>query len=305
MGIRWERKAVLAKLETVYADGAAVAAGDAVLLKNVDVNTLNGERIPRDVLRLGYGNQAGWLVGRHVTLTARIDLAGSGTAGTAPAFGKLLRMCGVGETVTPGTSVAYASVNSGWESGSLSFAMDGTRSKIAGARGNAKLRFNKNRPPEIELSLIGLWEEDTATAFPTQTLTAWKDPQPSTKANTPTYTIDSQAVAASSLELDFGMDLTYLERINRQEILVRDRRPKLTTLIEELPLGTKNFFAMAGGAPVALSYVHGIGAGNICSIAIAAMQIQDAPRQEEETETMLNLSANILIGAPDFSITFT
>lgn len=306
MAIRFERKAVLAKIETSYGeDPTPTGAANAVLLKNVEVNPLQGERLPRELLRVGYGTLAGILVGRHVSLTARVDLAGSGAAGTAPAFGPLLRACGLAQTIDTGVSVTYTPVNSGFESNAIYINHEGTRHILTGARGNARLIFQRNRRPEISFSLMGLWVSDSAVAFPSQTVTAWKDPLPSTKANTPTFEIDEQAVVGSSLEIDLGMDVAYLERINRQEIMVRDRRPKLTTLIEELAIGTKNFMAMAGAAPVELAYVHGVGAGNICSIAVPAMQIQDAPRQEEETDTMLNISADIIAGSPDFSIAFT
>lgn len=306
MAIRFERKAVLAKIETVYGTDASPAGNaNAVLLKNVEVNPLQGERLPRELLRTGYGNLAGLLVGRHVSLTARVDLAGSGAAGTAPAFGPLLRACGLAETIVAATSVTYTPINAGFESNSIYINHEGTRHILTGARGNARLIFARNRRPEIAFSLMGLWVSDSAVAMPALTLTSWKDPQPSTKANTPTYTIDSQAVVASGLEIDLGMDVAYLERINRQEIQVRERKPKLTTMIEELAIGTKNFMAMAGAAPVALSYVHGIGAGNICTLGIGAMQVQDAQRQEEETDTMLNISADIIAGSPDFSIAFT
>lgn len=306
MGIRFERKAALLKIEGTYAtDPTPTGAANAVLLKNVEINPLQGERIPRNLLRTGYGNLAGWLVGRHVSLTASIDLAGSGTAGTAPAYGPALRSCGLAETIVASTSVTYTRVNSGFESSALYFNHEGTRHIAAGLRGSARVIWQRNREPRIDLSLLGLWTSDSAVAFPSLTTAAWKDPLPSTKANTPTYTIDGAAVAASSLELDLGVDVAYLERIGRQEIIVRDMRPKLTTLIEELPFGTKNFFAMAGGTPVALSYVHGVGAGKICTLSVANMQVQDVQRQEEETETMLNISADIIAGAPDFSLAFT
>lgn len=305
MAIRFERKAVLAKIESAYGtDPTPTGGANAVLLKAVEVNPINGERIPREIIRAGYGNMAGWLVGRHVSITARIDLASSGTLGTAPAFGPLLRACGLAETITADTKVDYTRIDTGFESNTIYFNHEGTRHIATGVRGNGKFRFTKNRPPEIELNLLGLWVSDSAVALPALTTTAWKDPLPSTKANTPTYTIDAQAVAASSFELDLGMDCAYLERINRQEIIVRERKPKLTTLIEELPFGTKNFFGMVGGASVALAYTHGVGAGNVVEITLPQIQLQDVQRQEEETETMLNISANALIGSPEFTISF-
>ena len=305
MGIRFERKAVLAKIETTYGtDPTPDGTANAVLLKDVDVNPIMGERLPRELLRTGYGNLAGLLVGRHVSITARIDLASPGAAGSAAVFGPLLRACGVAETLTAATKADYTPVNSGFESASIYFNHEGTRTIVKGARGNAKIRWRRNQRPEIELSMLGLWTSDSAVAFPTMVTTAWKDPLPSTKANTTAFNIDSQAVVASGLELDLGMSVAYLERINRQEIIVQDRRPSITASIEELAIGTKNFFAMVGSSPVALAYAHGVGAGNIVELAVGAMQMQDAPRAEEEKDTMLNLSANIIAGSPDFTLTF-
>ena len=303
MAIRFERKTVLAKIETTYGvDPTPTGAANAVLLKGVDINPLQGERVPRELLRTGYGHLAGYLVGRHVIMTCRVDLAGSGAAGTAPAYGPLLRACGVAETITAATKVDYTPVNSGFESLGIYFNIEGTRTIMKGVRGNAKLRFRRNALPEIEFAFIGLWVSDTSVALPALTTTAWKDPIPSTKANTPTFTIDGQVVVASGFELDFGMDCARLERINREEVVVRDRRAAMTASIEELALATKNFFAMVGNTPVALAYTHGTVAGSIVDIAIPAMQLQDAPRSEEEKDTMLAIAANIMAGSPDFTL---
>lgn len=303
MGIRFERKAVLAKIETTYAtDSTPTGGANAVLLKSVDINPLAGERVPREIIRAGYGTMAGWLVGRHVQITARVDLAGAGAAGTAPAWGPLLRACGCAETITPGTKVDYTPVNSAFESVALYLNHEGTRHIALGGRGNAKLRFTRNRPPEIELSLLAIWSSDSSVALPALTTTAWKDPLPSTKANTAAFSIDSQDVVGSSFELDLGMDCAYLERINRQEIIVRDRKPKVSALIEELPLATKNFHVLAGAAPVPLVYTHSAVAGKIVDISCPLIQVQDVQRQEEETETMLNVSAEVTLGTPEFTI---
>ena len=304
MGIRFESKAVLAKIETtVGTDSVPTGAANAVLLKGVEINALNGEAVPREIIRAGYGAMAGWFVGRHVTITARVDLAGAGTAGTVPGYGPLLRACGLAETVTPGTKVDYTPVHSSFESVSIYYNHAGTRHIATGVRGSAKLKFTKRKTPEIEFTLIGLWQSDTSVAMPALTLTAWKDPLPSTKANTTAYTIDGQAVLGSTFELDAGMDCAYRDLLNSEEIIVRDRLPKLTALIEELPLATKNFFAMVGGAAVPITYTHGVGAGKIIDISVPLAQLQPIARQEEDTISMLNIPAIVTLGGPsEFTI---
>ena len=303
MGIRFERKAVLAKTETVYGtDSTPSGAANAVLLKNATINPLNGEMVPRDVIRAGYGTLAGWFVARHITMNARLDLAGAGAAGTAPAFGPYLRACGLAETVSAGVKVDYTPVHSGFESVSNYFNQEGTRHIAAGMRGNAKFRFQKRKTPEIELDVIGLWKSDTSVALPALTTTAWKDPLPSTPANTPTFTVDGVAVLGSSLEIDLGMECAYRDLLNSEEIIVKERKPKLTMMIEELPLATKNFFALVGAAPVPLAYVHGVGAGKIVDISVPLIQITGCQREEEGSVSMLNITADIILGAPEMTI---
>lgn len=306
MAIRFERKAALLKLESSYGtDPMPTGAANAVLLKRAVFNPLEGEHLERELLRTGYGSHPGTFVGRHVSFELAVDLAGSGAAGTAPAFGPMLRASALGETIVADTSVTYAPVNSSFESVSAYFNHEGTRHIAAGGRGNGRLVFQRNRNPELVMNGLALWTSDSAVAFPALTTTAWKDPQPSTKANTPTFTIDGVSVVASSFELDFGASVRYRERINRQDIPVDDRRPTFKALIEELPLGTKNFFAMKGGATVAIQYVHGVGAGKVFTINIGAAQVKEVPRQEEETDTMLAIEGSVTLGSPEFSIACT
>ncbi len=303
MGIRFERKACLTKIETVYGtDSVPTGAANALLLKNVTINPLEGEAVPREIIRAGFGSMLGFFVGRHVSINARVDLAGAGAAGTVPAYGALLRACGVAETVSAAVKVDYTPVHSGFESVSTYINHESARHIAVGGRGNAKLRFQKRRPPEIEVSMLARWQSDTSVALPALTTTAWKDPQPSTMANTPTFTVDGLAVAGSSFELDLGMQPAFRDLLNKEEIIIRDRKPKITMLIEETPIATKNFFGMVGGAPVPLIYTHGIGAGNIVDIAVPKIQITGVQRQEEDTESMLSITADVILDAPELTI---
>lgn len=303
MGIRFERKAVLAKIESSYGtDPTPTGGANAVLLRNVEVDIAQGDRIPRDILRLGMGQVAMFLVGRRVTLTATVDLAGSGAAGTAPPYGPLLRSCALAEALTADTKADYTPIDSAQESCTIWFNLEGTLTKMVGCRGNAKLQLLKGKLPTVQFSFTGLWVSDTAVAYPSLTLTAWKDPVPVTKLNTPTFTLDSQAVVASSFELDLGVSTAYRELINLKEVNIQDRLPSMKTSFEELAIGTKNFFAMIGGTSIALDIVHGTAAGNIVEITSALLQVIDVKRGEDQKVAMLNLDGNFRIGSPDFTI---
>ncbi|MCX7360930.1 MAG: hypothetical protein NTV97_03475 [Alphaproteobacteria bacterium] len=303
MGIRREHMCVLAKIESSYGtDPTPTGGANAVLLRNVDIDIAQGDRIPRDILRAGMGHVAMFLVGRRVTMTCTVDLAGAGAAGTAPPWGPIIRSCAVAEAITADTKVDYTSIDTSFESSTIYFNLEGTRTKMVGVRGSAKLQLAKGKLPAIVFQLTGLWVSDTAVAFPSLTLTGWIDPVPVTKVNTPTFTLDSQAVVASSFELDLGVSVAYRELINLKEIAVQDRLPTMSTTFEELPIGTKNFFAMMGGASIALDIVHGITAGNIVEITSSTLQVIDVKRSEDQKIAMLNLSGNLRIGSPDYTI---
>lgn len=105
------KRVILAKIETTYGvDSAPTGAANAILVRNLDVTPLDADVVSRDVIRPFLGSQGNLIAGQKVTVSMEIELAGTGTAGTAPAFGPLLRACGLSETLTaaPVTGTAQA-----------------------------------------------------------------------------------------------------------------------------------------------------------------------------------------------------
>ena len=59
----------------------------------------------------------------------------SGSAGTAPKYGAILKACGLSETVSGGDTVTYAPVTTPSDSVTLFVNYDGIRHMITGCRG--------------------------------------------------------------------------------------------------------------------------------------------------------------------------
>lgn len=271
----WRNKALLAKIETSYGtDPVPTGAANAVLASNVSLRPMEGQDLNRDLMVPFMGNTGDIPVDVHVALDFEVELAGSGTAGTAPAFGPLLRACGLAETVTVGTDVTYTPVSTGFESVSIYFNIDGGLHKLLGARGSVKATVAKSAIPKLAFTFRGLFAPVTATALPAVTLTAWKDPLPASTTNTPTVTLHGQACVLESLEVDLVNQVEGRFLVGSESIVIVDRKPAGTASIEALPIGTVNWFAKAQPpkATGALALVHGVGAGKICQI--------DAPRVE-------------------------
>lgn len=168
----------LAKVETTAGtDAAPTGAADAVLLCDINVDPLDIKYVDRTLIRtfMGGGEQlAGFTT---VKASVTFELAGSGTAGTAPAWGKMLLGCAMAEAVlaTP-ARVEYTPVSTGLKTITGYYYDDGVLHKLVGAMGNPKFDFSAGDRPKCTVDIIGLDGGISAATNVTATLTSWKVP---------------------------------------------------------------------------------------------------------------------------------
>lgn len=162
-----KREAILFELESTYRDSSTADANDAVFVFDQswsnDAKTLQ-RKGPSDTLanfQTVYG-------GRTATITFKVELKGSGTAGTAPEYGKLLQACGMSETIVASTSVTYAPDTTSIPSGVLYYYQDGKLRIMRGVRGNAKFVLQAREYGHIEFTMMGhpVAEADAAIIDP-------------------------------------------------------------------------------------------------------------------------------------------
>jgi len=273
---RYFRKlATLAKLETTYGtDAVPTGATNAMQFTNVTVTPIEGDEVSRDLMLPYLGNSGVALAGTYGKFEGEVEIAGSGTAGTAPAYGTLLRMCGLAEVITAGTSVVYSPISGSFESGSLYWNADGVNHILLGARGNVTLSFEPKKLPKFKFSFSGLLGTWSDTALPTTVLTGFKKPLIVNKVNTPTFTIHGNSSPGESLNIDLGQSVEPRFLIGYEAIEITDRSATGTAVIEARPLATVNWFDKAlQRTRGALQLVHGISAGNIVQIDAPAVEI--------------------------------
>ncbi len=82
----------------------------SILCGNISISPLEGESTQRNNIRSYMGNQGGIRVSNYVKLSFECELAGAGTAGTAPKMATLLKMCNMTEQLlaTAVTGIAQA-----------------------------------------------------------------------------------------------------------------------------------------------------------------------------------------------------
>ncbi len=174
------------------------------------------------------------LVGtRSVQMSFTIEAAGSGTAGTAPAWGPVLRACGMAEVVVATKSVEYNPVSGGFSSATIYYSIDGVLYKALGCRGTFELAMGEGERPVFKVTMTGLDGGVAAAADPTVTLTAWKTPAVVTNQNSagillgcgytaPAFTAGT-AFASRGLQVTLGQDVQHVPMLGGETIEITGR----------------------------------------------------------------------------------
>lgn len=293
--MRWRRKTLLLKMEVTYGtDPVPTGAADAVLAFDVELNPIEHEEIERDPLLPYYGGAESVIAGEHVTLAFSIELAGSGAAGTVPAWGPGARICGLAETNTPAVDTQYDPVSTGEESGAIYLNIDGTRHAVLGFRGKSSLDYTAGQRPMKRIEGVGLLVAPTAAALPTLTLAAWKTALDVSEANTPTFTLHGYAAVLQSLKIDLGQEVVYRNRVNGEAVEIVGRKMTGSVTIDAPALATKDFFAISRTDPptlAALQLIHGNAAGEI--IQVDAPKVQILPPAYTESDGLAGLEMGL------------
>lgn len=276
MAIKWDSKILLVKLEATYGvDPVPDPATDAILATEVVLTPMEGSDVSRDLETPHLGAQGTIPTEVHSKLSFKVELSPSGTAGTAPAWGPLMRACAVAETIVALTSVTYNAITDDHESIALHLVIGKTRYVILGARGNCKIPVGAQAIPYLEFEFTGLFTQPTEVVRVTPDLTAFIKPQVATNANTPTFTIDGTSLIMRSCALDLGNAVENRFLIGSEEVLITDKSEAFETTVEAEALTTFNPFALASAqTAVAVNLVHGTGAGKISTLNLPTAQMQ-------------------------------
>lgn len=272
----WNKKVLLAKIETTYGtDAAPTGAANAILATQVKLSPMEGQDVARELERPFFGADATIPSDLHMKLSFRVELAPSGTAGTAPAWGPLVRACGCAQTLVAGTSVTFNPITDNAESISLHFHYDGVRHRLRGARGTFKMMVEASAIPYLEFEFWGLFEAATDVANPTPTLTAFQDPVVANAANTPVFTIGGVPLVLRSFTFDAGAKVEPRFLIGSEAILITGRQEKIDARIEARLMAVFNPYSRAqsaGRMPIVLQ--HGATAGRRATLNVPLAQIQ-------------------------------
>lgn len=292
------KAAIAAKIETTSGtDAVPTDALNAMLVRNLSWRPLAMTMEERDFVRAYLGNSESIVVSRWVEVEFGVEVAGSGTAGDAPAYGVLLRGCGMDETLSAGVSAVYSPLSEGFETLTIYCQLDGLLHKSLFTMGTFRVVLDANKIPEYRFTFRGLFQPVTDTTAWTPDYGGFVKPLVINKANT-TLTLHGAAAVVEALTLDLGHQVEYRNLINSESVRITDRKAGGSVSLEMTTVAVKNWLASIEAATTgALELVHGTTAGNIVEFDAPAVQLTEPQYQDSQGIAMLQANLKLVPGA--------
>ena len=304
------KRVILIEAESSYGTDPTPAATDVVLVRDLSITPQSSDVVNRDVVRPYLGASQQLLANTRVECTFSVELAGSGTAGTAPRYGSALKACGFSETVASGTSVTYEPISASFSSVTIHYNVDGVRHVVTGCRGTFAINAAVGEIPSIDFTFTGIYNAPTDVALPSVTYGNQATPLIFKNGNTTSFQLLSYAGALMNLTMDVGNSIVYRELVGgTKEVLLTDRAANGSVTIEAPLTGTKDYFAAAltDATLGNLTVTHGTAAGNIVRVTSTKVDIGDIAYGEADGVTMLEIPYTLVPSSAndELSIVFT
>lgn len=306
------KRLLLAKLETtVGQDPTPTVGSNAILVRNVEVTPLEVDTVNRELIRPFLGQADQLLAQQRVLINFEVELAGSGAAGTAPAYGPLLQACRCTETVVSSTSVTYAPNSDATpKSVTIYFNNDGVLHAATGCRGTFTLNAEVGAIPFISFEMTGKFNNPSDVSISAPTYANQAAPLVFKNGNTSNFQVFSYSGAVQSLSFELANEVIYRELVGgTKSIEVVNRAPSGECMIEAPTMAQKNFFTLATGSSTGnLTFQHGSSAGNIATFTAGQIDLGGPSYSDQDGIQMLTLpyiATPTSAGNNEFSLVYT
>jgi hypothetical protein len=310
MALLSRKRLILVKTESTYGTDSVPTGTDALLVRNLDITPISGDVVSRDLIRPYLGNFDQLIAQNSVAINFEVELAGSGTAGTAPKYDAILKACGLAATIVSSTSVTYAPVSASFSSATIYFNVDGVLHRLTGCRGSMNMSCAVGAIPTLAFNLTGVYNSPTDTAAPAATYSAQATPLVFREGNTSAFSFFSYSGILQSVDFNLSNDLVYRELVGgTTETLITDRKPAGTVMIEAPTIATKDFFTTALASSTGnLTFLHGTTAGNRVTFLASQVDVLNPTYQDQDSIMMLSVpyvAIPTTAGNNEFSLAFT
>lgn len=303
-----KKTALLAKLETIYGtDSMPTGAANAMVISNVSYELMY-DSVERQIMRAHFGAQGSLHNTRFGKLSFDVELAPSGIAGTAPAWGVLVRACAMAEIITAGARVEYSPITDGQESITLTFLQDGAAHKLLGAMGTWSLSMNEGEIPMLKFEFVGIDGGLVEGSMPSTTLTAWRAPQLVSSDNSAGLKFGGALAAgvltggtqfpSRGLSITLGNEVKSRRMLSRQAVDIVERKTtgscqmELTAAQEVALINDINAHTLS-----TLSFEHGSAAGSKVLVFAPSVQRMTPKRVDQDGIAQMSVDLALLPSA--------
>jgi len=286
MALMVRRTQLAAKVEATKGTAETLAAGNAGILAESIEYQVNTEELVRDPLRATISKFPSVPGAQTATVTCRVEIKGSGTVATAPAFGTLLKGCGFAETLaTDGVTYNLKSADADSDTLTLGVYRDGRIFKCSGARGTVTFEMTANQIAYANFTFTGVHESVTEGALLGGV--SYESTVPVAFNNvTATFTPDGGSAWSDSVFSTFNLDLantvTLRENANASNglsyAIITERSPSGSIDFDDFVVSTEDpddlFSYLETPTFGALSMTLGATAGNIITFSTGSASVQ-------------------------------
>ena len=312
MTILTRQRVILAKTEATYKVDQTLTVADVIVCREPEITPLEGDEVSREIAQPWPGRSAGapnFLANTRAMVTIPVELVSSGTAGTAPAWGTLMKACWMTETVDAGTSVTYTPASGDQGSVSIWINVGGQGQvvqKLSGCRGTFSLTFDQNAVPIINFTFTGDFEppaKDTTnlaslTLNPGGVAKVYGDGNTEVKWGTQS---SPATVCAGAIELDLANQVLFRSLPGCEESLITQRLPTGSLELEptaDTAQGLFNKSEATNFQELQVIQTNG-GAGNIITITAPACQVMAPSWTDRDGVTFVTLPLELSPKAGD------
>lgn len=267
--MRKKNQVVLVKLETTYDTDSVPTVGSNSILA-YDLKFKEDVKPVRRLAQVASLSRLPSVQGaRFAQLDFKVEIKGSGTPGTAPRIGAILRASSFAQTSVSNTSVTYLPTSALQESVTVYFLIDGRQHIMTGCVGDVKMRFPAGEFPYLEVTLMGRYAAPTLVALTTPTLESTTPPV----CKSVSFSYNSRTTLVLK-EILIEMNNVVATRVSISDpnaiagFLVTGRDPIVTIDPEAIIETSYDFRGDAMTNQRALSWAVGSASGNILTLSI-------------------------------------
>jgi hypothetical protein len=298
---------ILAKKEGAYGtDSIPTGAANAILVSEPSFKLVT-QNAKRDIVRDYFGNSEELVGTKYVESSFKVEVAGSGTAGTPPAWAALLEACAFDGTPEGVIRVNYLPTTDVQDSVSQYFYRSGVRHISLGQRGKVTIGMKVGEIPKFAFTMMGLYGGVAAANPAGVDYTDFVTPKVVTDSNSLDLVIGGTVNSAGApvitggtaypslgIELDLGLDVPFTALVGGETIDVTDRQltGKLTvdvTAAQEVALEAD----VLANTMHSIAFQHGTVAGN--RVLVYLQQVQFTNPQDEELNGRLLKTYDLVV----------